>query len=133
MLVWQQPARRCRCFDRLSLILSAILVCFIYSRNKSVSKNAAYSKQEFRPSNFVNTIAVESVDSLTNQHKSFLNPFRSEKSTLHVNDIMTAYSYSNFGLDTSKKRPIKTILFWNEAYGSKDYGNTSFEQMLDCC
>ena len=46
------------------------------------------------------------------------NPFRQEK--YKTNEIMTTYSSSNYNLNT--KRPLKTILFWNDAYGSKDYG-----------
>lgn len=133
MLLWQQPTRRCRCFDRMSLILSAILVCFIYSQSKSAhNKPVTPDEQEVKPPNFVNTSAAKSFGFSTNlfENKSLFNPFRSKESTPDVNDIMTAYSYSNFGLynNTSRERPIKTILFWNEAYGSKDYGSNNFNK-----
>ena len=52
------------------------------------------------------------------------NPFKNSRPS-NVNDVLMAYTYNSFGLDKLKESPIKTILFWNEAYGSKDYGNIS--------
>lgn len=55
-------------------------------------------------------------------YNSSFNPFK--ESTTVVNDIMMAYAHHNFGYDKSIDHPVKKILFWNEAYGSKDYGNS---------
>jgi hypothetical protein len=58
----------------------------------------------------------------SHNESSHFNPFKNLP-TSNMNEIMMAYTYNNFGLDDLKERPMKTILFWNEAYGSKDYGN----------
>ncbi len=125
MLLWQQPTKRCHCFDRLPLILSTLLVLFIYQQSKPVNKKEIITESEF----------IEVFHSVENSFRndyettpppydeSRFNPFKDSAS--HVDEVMTAYTYSSFGLGELKDRPIKKILFWNEAYGSKDYGNNN--------
>lgn len=46
-----------------------------------------------------------------------INPFKTPSKSIH--DIMLAYSFNDFDASPAS---VKHILFWNEAYGSKDYG-----------
>lgn len=49
-----------------------------------------------------------------------------------VHDVMNSYSTSRFNY-TNKSGTKKYILFWNEAYGSKDYGNWISKQRVLYC
>lgn len=121
MLLRRQLGNRSRFFDRVSLILSAILVFFIYNHSKSSSSCSILLEKE--QSRFANRTRKNlNVSRISLEYKSLFNPLR--ESAPSVNDVMMAYAHGYSGLpDTTNKLPIKKILFWNEAYGSKDYGN----------
>ena len=52
--------------------------------------------------------------------KRLINPFN-EVAEYNINYIMNAYAFNDFGIGC-QNLTVKRILFWNEAYGSKDYG-----------
>jgi hypothetical protein len=129
-MLWQQQTKvRCRCLDRLPLIFSTILVLFIYNLRKPAPNYVIIIETQTTELSNSDKISSEK-EMLSDSTKSVMsqtetthfNPF-TNSSLSNVNDVLMAYTYNSFGLDKLKERSIKTILFWNEAYGSKDYGN----------
>ncbi len=128
-MLWQQLTKvRCRWLDRLPLIFSTIFGLIIYNISKPASNHVIVLKTETKEfSTSDQTSAAKetfsySTKSAFSHNESFrFNPFQNSPKS-NLNDVMMAYTYNSFGLDELKERPIKTILFWNEAYGSKDYG-----------
>ncbi|XP_057371281.1 alpha-(1,3)-fucosyltransferase C-like [Daphnia carinata] len=129
MLLWQQPATvRCQGFDRLPLVFLTILVLFIYNFNKPTFDHVIIVKKEIHQlsKNGPTTISVAKKfrevgnGAPIHNESSQFNPFNGSVVS-NTNDVMMAYSHNSFGLELME-RPVKSILFWNEAYGSKDYG-----------
>ena len=126
MLLRQQQTKRCRCFARLPLFLSTLLVLFIYKQSsKPANDNVIVSESEFLEvyHSVEKNIRHEETTIPPTYDESHFNPFTNSTLSSNVNEVMMAYTYSSFGLNEVEDRPIKKILFWNEAYGSKDYGN----------
>ena len=131
-MLWKQQTKvRCRCLDRLPLIVSTILVFFVYNISKPASNYVIIIETQTTELSNSDKISSEkemfsdSTKSVRSQNETtHFNPFKNSRPS-NVNDVLMAYTYNSFGLDKLKERPIKTILFWNEAYGSKDYGNIS--------
>lgn len=109
-------------FDRLPFIFSTILVFVIYQSSKTPEKSVPVISKDADLSK-ISSHAPHAVENFSEtppiRYNPQFNPF--VQSSTYVDDIMMAYSYNNFGVNP-KNRTIKYILFWNNAYGSKDYG-----------
>lgn len=126
----QQPTKvRYRLFDRLPLVFSTILVLFIYNFNKPDFNSVIVVKKESSrllqndPTTTSATTHFPEIKTGASLHvkSSQFNPFN-DFLVSSINDVMMAYNHHAFNLELMEL-PVKTILFWNEAYGSKDYGN----------
>lgn len=104
------------CIDRLPLIFATAFVVLFYEG----TRYSAHNEESARILTLATgiTTTVETKAPSVDYNWTYFNPFVQPKGS--VNDIMMAYSRSGFGVKSS--RTLKRILFWNEAYGSKDYG-----------
>ena len=128
MLRQQLTKVRCRWLDRLPLIFSTMLVLVIYNISKPASNNLIILETETTEFSTTDQTSVvkerfsySTQSALSHNESTRFNPFKNPPNS-NMNDVMTAYTYNSFGLDEVKELPMKTILFLNEAYGSKDYG-----------
>ena len=94
--------------QRLPLSLTAIVVILIY-----------HSERQVHFSNEIVNSKLSAKAALVNDVKVRFNPFVSVADS--GDQIMKAYTHNDFGLK-NHQLPVKRILFWNDAYGSKDYG-----------
>ena len=109
--------------SRLLLLCITIIVFFVYKLRKSSSKSLEVENFTHKTASYYqySNISASTNFQFSIQKHSQLNPFR--ETATNINQIMMAYSNNNFNIPP--KRRLKKILFWNEAYGSKDYGKCS--------
>ena len=103
------------CVDGFPLIFVTLLLILLVEKNNYSGNKATSDTSSF--ANAISASAVMTRTSTKNLASSF-NPFKTRRKNL--NDIMVTYSRNDFEVIEPTK--IKRILFWNEAYGSKDYG-----------
>ena len=116
------PRRLFRCVFRICLVFIAVYVFLIYKLSTITTDFLIVIPLNFNQSTIISQQNTDVTTTLnqTIENSSFVkfNPF--PELEFQTNKIMCKYSFNYFS--PSIKRPLKRILFWNDAYGSKDYG-----------
>lgn len=120
--------RWCRwCTRRMAIVVTIIFLVILLCKKTHYTFTNKLGESDsdtvLSPAPDVTTIEAERLTNSASIYSSTFNPFVEKKKKMSVNDIMTAYSHNDFSDRKTRNRAVKRILFWNEAYGSKDYGN----------
>lgn len=129
--LWEMVLRRhrwCRwCTRRMAVVVTIIFLVILLCKKTHYTFTNQLGESDsdtvLSPAPDVTTIEAERLTNSASIYSSTFNPFVENKKKMSVNDIMTAYSQNDFSDTKTRNRSVKRILFWNEAYGSKDYGN----------